>query len=57
MKKPTSVLITSTYFGLLPTSTFAEAVSFCDPFDGQLDIGEYLGENAYGFLPVPIVIN
>ncbi|WP_032802838.1 BamA/TamA family outer membrane protein [Vibrio sp. HENC-03] len=56
MKKPTSVLLTSTYFGLLATSPIAEAISFFDPIDGQLDMGEYLAENAYGFLPVPIVI-
>lgn len=56
MKKPTSALLTSTYFGLLATSPIAEAISFFDPIDGQLDMGEYLAENAYGFLPVPIVI-
>ena len=54
MKKTTSVLLTSTYFGLLATSPLAEAISFFDPIDGQLDMGEYLAENAYGFLPVPI---
>ncbi|MGV2986060.1 glyceraldehyde-3-phosphate dehydrogenase [Vibrio sp. E150_011] len=32
------------------------AVSFTDPVDNKLDMGEYLAENAYGFLPVPIVI-
>ncbi|OEF88403.1 hypothetical protein [Vibrio splendidus] len=32
------------------------AVSFIDEIDGQLDMGEYLAENAYGFLPVPILI-
>lgn len=29
---------------------------FFDPLDGQLDLSDYLSENAYGFLPVPIVI-
>ncbi|WP_394251861.1 glyceraldehyde-3-phosphate dehydrogenase [Vibrio profundi] len=32
------------------------AIEFFDPIDGALDMGEYLAENAYGFLPVPIVI-
>lgn len=27
-----------------------------DPQDGYLDMGDYLANNAYGFLPVPIVI-
>ena len=56
MKKTTSVLLTSTYFGLLATSPIAEAISFFDPIGGQLDMGEYLAENAYGFLAVPIEI-
>ncbi|GAA5189706.1 BamA/TamA family outer membrane protein [Ferrimonas gelatinilytica] len=33
-----------------------QAVSFIDPLDGQFDMGEYLAENAYGFLPVPVII-
>ncbi|WP_428808288.1 BamA/TamA family outer membrane protein [Vibrio lamellibrachiae] len=37
-------------------STTAFSVSFTDPIDGMLDMGEYLAENAYGFLPVPILI-
>ncbi len=41
---------------LMSVSCSAIAVSFFDPLDGQLDMGEYLAENAYGFLPVPIVI-
>lgn len=45
-------------FGLLAvtlsTSTFA--TSFTDPVDGRFDMGEYLAENAYGFLPIPILI-
>ncbi|WP_255558063.1 BamA/TamA family outer membrane protein [Photobacterium sp. WH24] len=27
-----------------------------DPIDGMFDMGEYLAENAYGFLPVPVII-
>ncbi len=34
----------------------AMAISFTDPLDGQFDMGEYLAENAYGFLPVPILL-
>ncbi len=33
-----------------------QGVSFIDPLDGYFDMGEYLAENAYGFLPVPIII-
>ncbi len=29
---------------------------FFDILDGQLDVSQYLSENAYGFLPVPIII-
>lgn len=29
---------------------------FIDPMDGMLDASRYLSENAYGFLPVPIII-
>ncbi|USE02759.1 glyceraldehyde-3-phosphate dehydrogenase [Vibrio sp. SCSIO 43133] len=32
------------------------ATSFTDPVDHQFDMGEYLAENAYGFLPVPILV-
>ena len=41
---------------LILVSTATHAVSFIDEIDGQLDMGEYLAENAYGFLPVPILI-
>lgn len=43
---------------LLSFSSFSPsyAIEFFDPIDGALDMGEYLAENAYGFLPVPIVI-
>ncbi|CAM2833968.1 BamA/TamA family outer membrane protein [Vibrio rarus] len=34
----------------------AQASQFTDPLDGAFDMGEYLAENAYGFLPVPIII-
>ncbi len=32
------------------------AAQFIDPLDGRLDLSDYLSENAYGFLPVPIII-
>lgn len=38
---------------LLTTSSLA---SFYDPVDGQFDMGQHLAENAYGFLPIPILI-
>ncbi len=41
---------------LMLVSTTTHAVSFIDQIDGHLDMGEYLAENAYGFLPVPILI-
>ncbi|MCL1045597.1 outer membrane protein assembly factor [Shewanella electrodiphila] len=31
-------------------------IDFFDPIDGYFDAGEYLAENAYGFLPVPSII-
>ncbi|MDD9155720.1 BamA/TamA family outer membrane protein [Aliivibrio sp. S4TY2] len=34
----------------------SSAIEFTDPIDGSLDMGEYLAENAYGFLPMPILI-
>ncbi|MGS0680537.1 BamA/TamA family outer membrane protein [Shewanella sp. 125m-7] len=32
------------------------SIDFFDPIDGYFDAGEYLAENAYGFLPVPTII-
>jgi len=37
-------------------STFASSSQFFDQLDGMFDASEYLSENAYGFLPVPIII-
>ncbi|WP_119969304.1 BamA/TamA family outer membrane protein [Shewanella japonica] len=34
----------------------AESSYFFDEQDGQLDLGHHLAENAYGFLPVPVII-
>lgn len=37
---------------------FAEQLlaQFIDPIDGKVDASNYLSENVYGFLPVPIII-
>lgn len=37
---------------------FAEQLlaQFVDPIDGKIDASNYLSENVYGFLPVPIII-
>jgi len=34
----------------------AHAAGFIDDSDGMLDMSQYLSENRYGFLPVPVVI-
>jgi hypothetical protein len=34
----------------------AQSNQFFDPLDGMLDLSQYLSDNAYGFLPVPIII-
>jgi len=41
---------------LLSSSAFAASGIFTDKLDGNLDASRYLSENAYGFLPVPIII-
>ncbi|GIU49493.1 BamA/TamA family outer membrane protein [Shewanella sp. KT0246] len=42
---------------MLSGSAFAGTdSSFYDPVDGKFDMGNYLAENAYGFLPVPVII-
>ena len=43
-------------FCLIGISMGSWATSLFDPLDGQLDFSQYLSENAYGFLPVPIII-
>ncbi|PMH43753.1 glyceraldehyde-3-phosphate dehydrogenase [Vibrio sp. 10N.286.49.B3] len=49
---------TLSHLSLLLTSVLAlpAAASFFDPIDNQFDLGEHLAENAYGFLPIPILI-
>jgi hypothetical protein len=43
---------------LLPAAAYAGLMAdmFTDSFDGKFDASNYLSENAYGFLPVPIII-
>jgi hypothetical protein len=41
---------------LLSSGAFAASGIFTDKLDGNLDASRYLSENAYGFLPVPIII-
>ena len=41
---------------LFSAGTFAASGIFTDKLDGKLDASRYLSENAYGFLPVPIII-
>jgi len=36
--------------------SYAQSSQFFDQLDGMFDASEYLSENAYGFLPVPIII-
>lgn len=40
---------------LLPIS--AQANQFIDGFDGKFDMSQYLSDNAFGFLPVPMIIS
>jgi hypothetical protein len=46
--------------GFFPFAIIANASMFpeifFDPLDGNFDASQYLTENAYGFLPVPVVI-
>lgn len=52
--KKISLLMIST-LGVASTVN-ANSISFFDPVDGYFDAGEYLAENAYGILPVPMII-
>ncbi|GAW97547.1 MULTISPECIES: BamA/TamA family outer membrane protein [Colwellia] len=46
----------SILMSLLSTNVLASSGIFTDQLDGQFDASRYLSENAYGFLPVPIII-
>ena len=49
-------IISAISMALLSSSTFAASGIFTDKLDGNFDASRYLSENAYGFLPVPIII-
>lgn len=52
---PSILLITALTF-CLPANSEGFASQFVDPDDGRFDASAYLADNAYGFLPVPIII-
>ena len=49
-------IFTTSFLLLFTANTFAASDIFTDKLDGQFDASRYLSENAYGFLPVPIII-
>ncbi len=51
-----AVLCSVLFFCALASIGYAEDSIFSDPVDGQFDASRYLAENAFGFLPVPIII-
>lgn len=53
--KKLALLSFSILVSTLPAHGFSSK-TFIDPTDGNFDMGEFLAENAYGFLPVPIII-
>lgn len=55
MNKIKTVALTSLLM-ILTAGTFVNANQFIDVLDGQFDTSQYLSENAYGFLPVPVII-
>ncbi|MBU2871455.1 BamA/TamA family outer membrane protein [Colwellia sp. E2M01] len=52
LSKISSTILMSLY----SMSSIAASDLFFDKLDGNLDASQYLSENAYGFLPVPIII-
>lgn len=50
-----SIVSAVVFATLLPIS--AQASQFIDSFDGKFDMSQYLSDNAFGFLPVPIIIS
>ena len=43
-------------FVAMPANAVNFSEQFFDPDDGMLDASQWLSENAYGFLPMPIII-
>ena len=52
---PRKRLFTAGVFALATATV--QASQFIDPLDGKFDMSQYLSENAFGFLPVPIIIS
>ena len=44
------------FLASVSVSQVVNANQFFDPLNGNFDASQYLSENAYGFLPVPIII-
>jgi hypothetical protein len=55
MKRLTKLSLTI-LMSLYSAGTLAASGLFTDKLDGQFDASRYLSENAYGFLPVPVII-
>ncbi len=53
---PLKNLTIITCLSLYSIVSYAASGLFIDKLDGQFDASRYLSENAYGFLPVPIII-
>ncbi len=49
-------IATPILLSLLSANTLAASGIFTDKLDGKFDASRYLSENAYGFLPVPVII-
>ncbi len=49
--------ITITSFLFLSNAHGSLSDQFIDPEDGMLDASKFIAENAYGFLPIPIIIS
>ncbi len=49
-------IVFASLLSMLHLSVLAASSQFFDVLDGKFDASQYLSENAYGFLPVPIII-
>jgi hypothetical protein len=56
MIKVTNIILIITLIFITLLTPVLAADLFTDKFDGKLDASRFLSENAYGFLPVPIII-
>lgn len=57
-KKRVTQIILTVILSLFSVQVFSQNGNsqFFDALDGRFDVSDYLSENAYGFLPVPIII-